>query len=115
MIHKRKYKSVEFLKAPLYNEGGKEIEQEQTAGGNRKQTHQKQEVKQMQITFKNPITKWGWTIESQADIITALMGYSAFDTVYSGFLQEALEQAAAVRAEYEDIEDLARELLENYL
>lgn len=69
----------------------------------------------MTITFKNPVTKWGWSIESRADIITALMGYSAFDTVYVGFIEEAIDQAAQDRAEYEDIEELAKHLLENYI
>lgn len=69
----------------------------------------------MTITFRNPATKWGWSIESRADIITALMGYSAFDTVYEGFIEEAIDQAAQDRAEYEDIEELAKHLLENYI
>lgn len=69
----------------------------------------------MQITLKDPATKWGWNIETEEDLLTALMGYSAFDTVYSGFLQEAIEQAAEERTEYENIEDLAKTLLANYI
>lgn len=69
----------------------------------------------MQITLKDPATKWGWNIETEEDLLTALMGYSAFDTVYSGFLQEAIDQAAEERTEYENIEDLAKTLLANYI
>lgn len=69
----------------------------------------------MQITLKDPATKWGWNIETEEDLLTALMGYSAFDTVYGGFLQEAIDQAAEERTEYENIEDLAKTLLANYI
>jgi len=69
----------------------------------------------MTITFRNPVTKWGWSIESRADIITALMGYSAFDTVYVGFIEEAIDQAAQDRTEYMDIESLAIHILQNYI
>jgi hypothetical protein len=69
----------------------------------------------MQITLKDPATKWGWNIETEEDLLTALMGYSAFDTVYSGFLREAIDQAAEERTEYENIEDLAKTLLANYI
>ena len=69
----------------------------------------------MEISFYNPETKWGWTIKSRQDIITALMGYHAFATVDRAFIEEAIDQAARDRQQYADIEDLAQTILTSYI
>ena len=69
----------------------------------------------MKISFYNPETKWGWTIKSRQDIITALMGYEAFATVDRAFIEEAIDQAARDRQQYADIEDLAQTILTSYI
>ena len=69
----------------------------------------------MKISFYNPETKWGWTIKSKADIVTALMGYEAFATVDRAYIEEAIDQAAQDSAEYFDVESLAIHILKNYI
>lgn len=69
----------------------------------------------MVINFFDPVTKWGWTIKSKEDIITALMGYEAFATVDRAYIEEAIEQAARDRQQYADIEDLAQTILTSYI
>ena len=69
----------------------------------------------MDINFFDPVTKWGWTIKSKADIVTALMGYEAFATVDRAYIEEAIDQAAQDRTEYMDIESLAIHILQNYI
>ena len=60
-------------------------------------------------------TKWGWEIKSPQDIITALLGYPAFETVAEGFLWEALGAAVEDRKEYANIDELAQYLARNYI
>lgn len=67
------------------------------------------------FTLKDNKTPDGWTIETPQDIVTALLSYPAFETVATGFIWEAIEQAIETRKEYADIEDLAQELSENYI
>lgn len=69
----------------------------------------------MVINFFDPVTKWGWTIKSKEDIVTALMGYQAFATVDRAYIEEAIDQAARDRTEYMDIESLAIHILQNYI
>lgn len=72
----------------------------------------------MKISFDNPETKWGWTIKSKEDIVTALMGYGPFANVDAGHISEVrdrisevIEKAARDRQQYADIEDLAQTIL----
>ena len=67
------------------------------------------------FTLLNNETRHGWKIERAEDILTALLGYPAFDTVADAFIWEAIAQATENRKEYADIDDLARELLTNYI
>ena len=69
----------------------------------------------MDMRFFEPVTKWGWTIKSKADIVTALMGYEAFATVDRAYIEEAIDQAAQDSAEYFDVESLAIHILKNYI
>lgn len=69
----------------------------------------------MDIKFFDPVTKWGWTIKSKEDIVTALMGYEAFATVDRAYIADAVDQAAQDRTEYMDIESLAIHILQNYI
>ena len=69
----------------------------------------------MDIKFFDPVKKWGWTIKSKEDIVTALMGYEAFATVDRAYIEEAIDQAAQDRTEYMDIESLAIHILQNYI
>lgn len=69
----------------------------------------------MDIKFFDPVTKWGWTIKSRQDIVTALMGYQAFATVDRAYIEEAIDQAAQDRTEYMGIESLAIHILQNYI
>ena len=69
----------------------------------------------MDIKFFDPVTKWGWTIKSKEDIVTALMGYGSFADVDAGYISEAVEQAARDRQQYADIEDLAQTILTSYI
>ena len=69
----------------------------------------------MDINFSDPVTKWGWTIKSKEDIVTALMGYGSFADVDAGYISEAVEQAARDRQQYADIEDLAQTILTSYI
>ena len=69
----------------------------------------------MDIKVFDPVTKWGWTIKSKEDIVTALMGYEAFATVDRAYIEEAIDQAAQDRTEYMDIESLAIHILQNYI
>ena len=45
------------------------------------------------LIIKNANTGRGWKIRNLQDLETALYMYPAFETVYSGFILEALEQA----------------------
>lgn len=67
------------------------------------------------FTLLNADTGAGWTIRSAEDILTALLAMPAFETVASGFIWEALNQATEERKEYADINDLAQYLTENYI
>lgn len=67
------------------------------------------------LIIKNANTGRGWKIRNLQDLETALYMYPAFETVYSGFILEALEQALKERKEYENVEDLANFLMENYI
>jgi len=69
----------------------------------------------MNIKFFDPVTKWGWTIKSKEDIVTALMGYGSFATVDRAYIEEAIDQAARDRQQYADIEDLAQTILTSYI
>lgn len=60
-------------------------------------------------------TRYGWNIETPQDILTALLGYPAFETVYEGFIWEALDMATQERKEYSNIDELAEYLAENYI
>ena len=79
-----------------------------------RRTHKK-EAEHMEINFYDPLTKWGWTIKSRQDIVTALMGYEAFSTTSPGYIEEAIAQAAQDRTNYADIEDLAKTILTKYI
>lgn len=57
----------------------------------------------------------GWNIRSAEDILTALLTFPAFATVADGFIWEAIAQAVENRKVYADINDLAQELLTNYI
>lgn len=60
-------------------------------------------------------TGHGWTVSRAEDILTALLAFPYFQTVDSGILWEAIDQATTERKEYEDIKDLAEYLAENYI
>lgn len=67
------------------------------------------------ITLLDADTGQGWSIASDADIITALLGLPYFATVATPFIVEAIEQAKADRKEYDNIRDLAQHIAENYI
>ena len=67
------------------------------------------------FTLKSSETAQGWTIKSANDIMTALLAFPYFQTVATGILWEALDQATTERKEYEDIKDLAEYLAEYYI
>lgn len=60
-------------------------------------------------------TPQGWTIKAAGDIITALLSFPAFQTVDTGILWDAIEQATDSRKEYKNIEDLAAFLASDYI
>lgn len=57
----------------------------------------------------------GWTIKSAQDIETALLSFPYFQTVYTGILWEAIQQATETRKEYADIKEFAQYIAENYI
>lgn len=67
------------------------------------------------LILKNADTGRGWMIRNLQDILTALYMYPAFETVYSGFIIEAISQAIEDRREYDNIDDLANYLSTNYI
>jgi len=67
------------------------------------------------FTLNDSKTPDGWTIKTPQDIVTALLSFPAFETVDSGYIWEAIDQAADSRKEYENIEDFAKYLTENYI
>lgn len=67
------------------------------------------------ITLLDAKTEWGWSIASDADIITALLGLPYFATVATPFIVDAIKQAAGDRKEYANIGDLAQHIAENYI
>lgn len=60
-------------------------------------------------------TAWGWNIQTDADLLTALEGLPEFETVAACFIQEAIKSAAADRAEWETVQELAEYIAENYI
>lgn len=67
------------------------------------------------FTLHNADTASGWTIRSAEDIATALLERPDFQTVATGILWEAIEQAAADRKEYTDINDLADHITAHHI
>lgn len=67
------------------------------------------------IVILNADTGAGWDIKTDGDIITALLMFPVFETVYTEYIIDALDRAAGLRTEYADIRDLARTLTENYI
>ena len=57
----------------------------------------------------------GWTIKSAQDLETALLSFPYFQTVYTGILWEAIQQAVETRKEYADIKEFAQYIAENYI
>lgn len=49
------------------------------------------------------------------DVETALYSFPVFQTVYSGFLMEAVAQAIQERKEYSNITELAEYIAANYI
>lgn len=67
------------------------------------------------ITLKDSATAAGFDIRTDADIITALLFYPYFQTVDTGILWEAIEQAAENRSEYDSLRQLADVLAAEYI
>lgn len=60
-------------------------------------------------------TGHGWEIKNAEDIMLALLAYPAFESIATGYIWEAIDQATRTRKEYADIKDFANYLLKNYL
>lgn len=67
------------------------------------------------FTLHDNTTPAGFDIKTPQDIITALLYYPAFETVATGFIWEALDQAIKERKEYANIDELAEYLATNYI
>lgn len=67
------------------------------------------------IKLNDSRTKWGWEIKSNDDVILALDGYSIFQTVARCFIEEAVKEAEHDRSEWNDIEEFAQYIAENYI
>lgn len=67
------------------------------------------------LIIKDEMTPDGWKIRDGNDILTALLSFPYFQTVATGFILEALQQAADSRKEYADIKELAAYIAENYI
>lgn len=67
------------------------------------------------FTLKDAWTPGGWIIKTPDDILTALLNYPEFETVAAGFIWQAIDDAAKVKKEYENIDDLKDYLTENYI
>ena len=67
------------------------------------------------FTLKDDTAPGGWIIKTPQDILTALLSYPEFDTVADGLLFEALDEAIKERKEYDNINDLADFLTQNYV
>lgn len=67
------------------------------------------------IILINPETPNGWTIKSDDDILTYLTGLPYFASVYSTFIAEAIEGAAEMQQTYNNIDELAAYIAENYI
>lgn len=57
--------------------------------------------------------KYGWTIKTDHDLLTALMGRPELESVAPGFIVEALNQLD--NKSYKNVDDLAADLAEHYL
>ena len=57
--------------------------------------------------LKDDTTAQGWTIRTPQDLITALLAFPVFQTVDTGIIWQALDDATENRKEYDDIQDLA--------
>ena len=67
------------------------------------------------FTLLDADTKKGWSIKGPADIITALLDNPNLQTVATEALWQALAQAIDERKEYQDINDLAQFVADNYI
>ena len=72
-------------------------------------------VKLTHITLGDNMTKWGWRIRDDNDLITALYGYPVFDTVYSGFMIEAIKNSGKDKRRWKDVKELGNHILGNYV
>ena len=57
--------------------------------------------------LKDDTTAQGWTIRTPQDLITALLAFPVFQTVDTGIIWQALDDATENRKEYDDRQDLA--------
>lgn len=67
------------------------------------------------FTLIDATTKDGWTISNADDIMTALLSFPCFQTVYTGLLWEAVAESVNDRLVYDDIRDLADHIASNYI
>jgi hypothetical protein len=67
------------------------------------------------VTLSDATTPEGWSITSDRDIVLALMGMPYFATVATPFIEDAVEQSARDRRDYDNVRDLAQHIAENYI
>ena len=67
------------------------------------------------FTLDDDMTPQGWQIRDAGDILTALLAFPYFETVADCFIWEALAQAMEERKHYQNIEDLAQFMAENFI
>ena len=67
------------------------------------------------IVLLDATTPEGWSIASDSDIILALMSLPYFATVATPFIEDAVEQSARDRRDYDNVRDLAQHIAENYI
>ena len=67
------------------------------------------------IVLLDATTPEGWSITSDSDIVLALMGMPYFATVATPFIEDAIKQAAGDRPAFDNVQDLAQHIAENYI
>ncbi len=67
------------------------------------------------IVLLDATTPEGWSIASDSDIVLALMGMPYFATVATPFIEDAIKQAAGDRQTFDNVQDLAQHIAENYI
>lgn len=67
------------------------------------------------VLLKDALTPWGWPIRDANELVLALEGFAALQSVAEGSILHAIAEALKEKQEYDNITDLANYLLQNHI